>query len=573
MSDQTDTGQSAGGGTQANGTTSGKRQWPDWAALLETAKRVAFNVVIIAAIAVGVPVFVKLVTTRGVVISDITVPSAVADRGLTSDVISRRILDQLHEMKMNAGSKKEQEAITGTSTESQLPDIQLPVGGINLAVAISQIRHFLGYVDTKISGEIVTESAGDDKGNAPAYTLRLRMVGHGVLYHSAKPSASIDSQIAEAAIEVMHRFDPINLGYYLYRRKDYVNAYRMTETALANDSPGDDGWAFNMRGLILRDQGQCPEAIRREPKFAVAYYKLSETLRLTGDLEEAAKVATQSITLAPKDRRGYANLALVFVDQGKTAEALELMQKAVQEEPRSSQAHLDLGVVLHTLNRLDEAAAAFQKSIEIEPDFAAAYSKLSVVLHRTGKYEDARAEAQKAANVNPKSPVPWNLLGLYALDRKDYPHAVTSFQKAITLDQAFVEGYVNLGIALAEEKKFADSTAAFQKAARLHPRDASVLAHWADALQAQGQHRQALDKRRQAIAIAPKQANLDGRLGRLQEAQGDVTGAIDSYNKATGADARVSGALKARIDSGSRCSGIPPRGWQESRRPGVPRVR
>jgi len=101
----------AGGGTQANGTTSGKRQWPDWAALLETAKRVAFNVVIIAAIAVGVPVFVKLVTTRGVVINDITVPSAVADRGLTSDVISRRILDQLHEMKMNAGSKKEQEAI------------------------------------------------------------------------------------------------------------------------------------------------------------------------------------------------------------------------------------------------------------------------------------------------------------------------------------------------------------------------------------------------------------------------------------------------------------------------------
>jgi len=121
MSDQTDTGQSAGGGTQANGTTSGKRQWPDWAALLETAKRVAFNVVIIAAIAVGVPVFVKLVTTRGVVINDITVPSAVADRGLTSDVISRRILDQLHEIKIDARAKKEQEAITGTSTSWSKP--------------------------------------------------------------------------------------------------------------------------------------------------------------------------------------------------------------------------------------------------------------------------------------------------------------------------------------------------------------------------------------------------------------------------------------------------------------------
>lgn len=517
MSDQTDTGQNAGGATQANRTTSGKRHWPDWAALLETVKRVAFNVVIIAAIAVGVPVFVKVVTTRSVVISDIAVPSAASDRGLTRDVIARRILDQLHEIRIDARAKKEQEAITGSSTVSQLPDIQLPVGGINLGSAISQIRHFLGYADTKISGEIVTEPAGDDKGNAPTYTLRLRMAGHGVVYHSATPSANIDSLIDEAAIEVMHRFDPINLGYYLYRKQDYANAYRMTETALANDSPGDDGWAFNMRGLILRDQGHCRdaiaqfrEAIRREPTFAVAYDNLSQVLRLTGDLEAAAKVAAQSIALAPKNRRGYSNLALVFVDQGKLAEALELMQKAVQEEPRNSRAHFDLGVVLHTLERFDDAAAAFRKSAEIEPDYAAAYSNLSVVLHRAGKYEDARAEAQKAADVNPRSPVPWNLLGLYALDRKDYPHAVTNFQKAITLDKAFVEGYVNLGIALAEEKKFAASTAAFQKAAQLRP------------------------------------------------------GPIDSYNRPIGAGgARVAGALTAQIDSASRCAGSPPRGKHE----------
>ena len=540
MNDKTDGAQNAGDGAQADSTTSRKWHWPDWAALLETSRRVAFNIITIAAIAVSVPVFVKLVTFRGVVIDDIAVPTAVSDRGLTSDVISRRIRDRLHEMNVDAKAKKEQAAVTGSSIESQLPDIQLPGGWINLSSAISQIRHFLGYVDTKISGEIIVEPAGDDKRNAPTYSLRLRMPGYGVLYRSVNPSASIDALIDAAAIEVMHRFDPINLGYYLYRNKDYANAYRMTETALANDSPDDEGWAFNMRGLILREQRQCPEAIsqfriaiRRAPKFAVAYYHLAETLRLTGDLEGAAAVAAQSIELAPKNLRGHANLALVYLDQGKTADALDLLQKAVQADPRNAQGHFDLGVLLRKLNRLDDAAAAFGRAAEIQPDFFYAYTNLSTMLYLAGKYDEARAKAQEAADTSPNSAVPWNLLGLYALEHNDYPGAVTHFRKATTLDKAFVEGHINLGIALTKEKKFADATAAFQKAAQLHPRDASVLMRWADALEAQGRRSQALDKRRQANAIAPKQTNLYGPPDRLHEAMGNVACAIVSDNKPT----------------------------------------
>jgi len=120
---------------------------------------------------------VKVVTTQSVVISEITVPAAASDRGLTGDAVARRVLDHLKEITIDARAKKEQEAVNGTTLESQLPDIQLPVGGINLSSAISQIRHFLGYADTKISGEVITESAGDDKGNAPTYTLRLRTPG------------------------------------------------------------------------------------------------------------------------------------------------------------------------------------------------------------------------------------------------------------------------------------------------------------------------------------------------------------------------------------------------------------
>jgi len=54
MSDPTDPDQKANSGPPVTGATARARRWPDWAALLETVKRVAFNVVILAAIIVGV---------------------------------------------------------------------------------------------------------------------------------------------------------------------------------------------------------------------------------------------------------------------------------------------------------------------------------------------------------------------------------------------------------------------------------------------------------------------------------------------------------------------------------------
>ncbi|CAN0191588.1 unnamed protein product [Phaeothamnion confervicola] len=489
-------------------------------------KRVVYGLAFLGAIAIAAPPFVKLVTNQSVVISDISVPSALDDRGLGGAVISQRILDHLQEVVTGTGSRKGESAVTGSSIASQLPEIQLPVGGLSLGGLVTQVRAFLGYRDTTISGEIVTATVGDsDKDTLSTYTLRLRMGSQGVIYNSPKASDNVDSLIEDAAMEIMHRFDPINLGFYHYKKKDYANAYRMTETAIANDTPGDDGWAFNMRGLIQRDQRHYPEAIaqfreaiRREPAFVYAYSNLSQTLRMSGQFDEAAQAARKVIELAPKERQGYTNLALVLIEQGKGDEAVELMNKAVAAEPRSHHSHFDLGVILQRLKRLDASAAAFRKSAEVKPDFADAYMHLSNVLHLTGNYPEALALAQKAADLDPKSPMPWNLLGLYALERKDYPHAAASFRKATAIDKVFVEGYGNLGIALSGEKKYPDAIAAFRKAAEFDPTNADILVHWAEALEAHGDAAGAIDSYRKAIVLDPKAADaLNVRIARLSQ--------------------------------------------------------
>lgn len=537
----------------ADAVTPPRSTWQRWVERIESLKTLAFSLTILAAIGVAVPMIAKMVTTKGVIISDISVPSSLEDRGMSGTVIAQRILDHLHEI--SAGSKKQQSAITGSEDQSQLPDIQLPLGGLDLNSLLSQVRGFLGYKDTKITGEITTDQQGDsDKGTPSTYLLRLRMAGHGMIYHSPKASDNVDSLIDDAAVEIMHRFDPINLGFFLYKKKDYVNAFRMTETAIANGAPGDDGWAFNMRGMIQRDQRHYPEAvaqfreaIRREPKFVYAYNNLSQTLRLMGQLDEAAEVAGKAIELAPKGREGYSNLALVLIEQGKGDEAVALMQKAIAAEPHNHHAHFDLGVILHKMKKMDAAAVSLQKAAEIKPDQADIYLKLSDVLHITGKYSEARALAQKAANLDPKSPMPWNLLGLYALDRKDYPHAVANFRKAVGIDKVFVDGYVNLGVALTAEKKYADAIAAFRKAADLDTTNAEILVHWSDTLEVSGKSKEAAQKVAEAVALSRHPASVYQHHGRVQEARGDLAGAIDSYRKAAAADPKLAVILNAEI--------------------------
>jgi len=546
-----------------------KSTWQRWVERIESLKTLAFSLTILAVIGIAVPMIAKMITTKGVVISDISVPSSLEDRGMSGTVIAQRILDHLHEI--SAGSKKEQSAITGSEDQSQLPDIQLPVGGLDLNSVLSQVRSYLGYKDTKITGEITTDQEGDsDKGTPSTYLLRLRMAGHGVIYQSPKASENVDSLVDDAAAEIMHRFDPINLGFYLYKKKDYVNAIRMTETAIANGAPGDDGWAFNMRGMIQRDQRHYPEAvaqfreaIRREPKFVYAYNNLSQTLRLMGQLDEAAEMARKAIELAPKGREGYSNLALVLIEQGKGDEAVALMQKAIAVEPHNHHVHLDLGVILHKLKRMDAAAASLQKAAEIKPDHADIYVKLSDVLHVTGKYAEARELAQKAANLDPKSPVPWNLLGLYALDRKDYPHAVTNFRKATGIDKAFVDGYVNLGVALSADKKYAPAIAAFHKAADLDKTNADILMHWSDTLEVSGKHKEATEKLAEAVALSHHPASVYQHHGRILEARGNLDGAIDSYRKALAADPKLAVIVKdeiARLEQAKAAAHPPERG-------------
>ncbi len=209
-----------------------------WAyGLFEPLRKTIVNLGIIGGIIFGAPALYRLVLKAPFVIKDIAVPGSLSDRGFTGDVLAQQILDQISDIDRQAGSKKEKADISGFDLESTMPSITLPVGGFNIGAIVSELRQLFGIHETKVTGEVYV-AVPDDKG--PQYGLRLRIAGVGPIFRTEKPSADIQQLIDAAAQTIMRRYDPINLGYYYYRKKDYRRAYEITEETLADPTPDND---------------------------------------------------------------------------------------------------------------------------------------------------------------------------------------------------------------------------------------------------------------------------------------------------------------------------------------------
>ena len=523
--------------------------------LIEPLKKMAINVGVLVAIVFGGPAIYRQATKPTFVIKDISVPSGLEDRGFSGDVLAQEILDQISIIDSIAGSKKEKADISGFDLESTMPDIDLPVGGLNLAAIVAELRQLLGYPETKITGEAYIAVPGnDDKGIPAQYALRLRIAGQGPVFRTATPNADIQSLIEAAAQQIMRKYDPVNLGYYYYRQKDFGRAYEITELALADDSSNNDPWAYTMRGLIARDEGHFDdaaanmrEAINRAPNFWLGYVNLAGLLRLDGKLDEAEAAARKAIELASDQQEGHSALALILMDRGDKEAALAEMQKGVAVDPKDPGGHLELGRLLAKLNRFDEAVTSFKTSASLnssaEPLIQAADASRSLK-----RGADVLTFLRQATDAEPKNPSVWLALGEAEIDAKDIRHADQAFAKAIELDGAMPTSIIAAAKAFAGQKRFADADALYKKNAKAFDKNADFLLGWSELLWTEDKKSDAEAKLKEAIADAPDVPATLEAAGRILEARGEINDAIEAYKKAITIDPRVEEILRPHIE-------------------------
>src|SRR5437762_1029711 len=163
--------------------------------------------------------------------------------------------------------------------------------------------------------------------------------------------------------------------------------------------------------------GYYEEAIRLDPRYALAYAKLSiNALSLainyaglgTKEREEAmAKARASAKSALELD----AHLADAHLAQSQVSENLDFnfaaaeaeLRRASELAPQNAAVMARLGLVMSELGRLDEPVSLAQQAIALEPLRAASHQNLAISLTALGRYDEAEAALRKATELQPQS--------------------------------------------------------------------------------------------------------------------------------------------------------------------------
>lgn len=178
---------------------------------------------------------------------------------------------------------------------------------------------------------------------------------------AARLALSLDSQLALAHIAIAWAE-----GY----ANNNAAAYRHFEVAQSLDKDN----LLTLEGLarLYRTDGRVDDAvaiilhgIEQDPEYPVFHYELGRIYFDRADYAKAEAEFRRSVTLAPDNVIGYANLSAAQHMQGRTSEAIATVQRGLLIRPHAM-LYNNLGSYLYFLGQYPQAAEAFESLTRLE---------------------------------------------------------------------------------------------------------------------------------------------------------------------------------------------------------------
>ncbi len=177
------------------------------------------------------------------------------------------------------------------------------------------------------------------------------------------------------------------IGYYeeaIRLDPRYALAYAKLSSAagsLVNNYVGKEG-----QEAIAKARASAKRSLDLDPNLADSHLAQGLVL-MNNDFNFAAAEAEyrRALELAPQNAAVTSILATLIAVLGRLDEAVALKQQAIALDPLRAASHVGLATNLTALGRYDEAEAALRKGIELQPRAAGNYYKLAVIQILRGK--------------------------------------------------------------------------------------------------------------------------------------------------------------------------------------------
>ena len=193
-------------------------------------------------------------------------------------------------------------------------------------------------------------------------------------------------------------------------------------------------WNERSRDPLAKAIKYFEEAIKRDPKFALAYSGLADSY----------VVLVDHGYLAPTE--GY-------------AKARDAAMKALELDDTLAEAHTSLANILSYQWDWIRAEEEFTKALRTNPNYATAHHWYSIHLLYLGRLDEAFRELEIAGELDPLSPMIHAYGALVYLGARKYDIALEELDKALELDPNFVPAHANRVLVYLAKSMFEEALA------------------------------------------------------------------------------------------------------------------
>jgi tetratricopeptide (TPR) repeat protein len=226
----------------------------------------------------------------GLKVEPFSVPPALAEHGVTGQVVAARVIDRLSELQAQTNTGRPARSYTNAWGDNAIK-LEIPETGVSLEELDSWLRAKLGH-ETSLSGEVVRTQTG--------ITLTARTTDGAVSVSGAE--ADLDALTGKLAEAIYRLTQPYRYGMYLERHEDRpADALPIFRELSLNGSPEDRLWSVSMwaetAGRVAQNievaLAMYARAVADDPDALGAYSNMGNAQWRLGLTEDSARTYQQ----------------------------------------------------------------------------------------------------------------------------------------------------------------------------------------------------------------------------------------------------------------------------------------
>jgi tetratricopeptide (TPR) repeat protein len=256
-------------------------------------------------------------------------------------------------------------------------------------------------------------------------------------------------------------------------------------------------------------------AIRIDPRFADAYYQLSQTALAQHDWRGAYASLGKAIDLDPALLDARLERAQLYIAARQFDKAVEDANAVLEKDPKNGGAYYVIGTSLLRQQKPEQSLAAFSKVAELLPNDANSYLNLAAVEISLRRLADAEEHLKTAVAKDPKSlRARLDLANFYRMENK-LPEAQEALQAGIQSNPDAPQLYIDWANMLYDTGKPAEADAVLDRLRKQMPKSADAAIMIGDYFLLKNDKDKALAEYRRGLAASSGNIEIEKRMQEL----------------------------------------------------------